>query len=650
MPTIKSKSLSKAISNPAKRNSKSKLKPTEINQMILGAVKAQNDTKSIISKESIAKRQRVKRDINSVSHKSKYQNEINKLKQSGALRYLPKLSIDMPFMATRIKFVNWYHENDPKWTHRDTWREEFQRRDQVKQVDKYMKNLRVVYDQTEKSPYYNNLETDYIDERKLIPSKDDNDIASMNNRFKARVYRRNIMNSGIVKKDKIYTSLNPYYVLQGEDDTTLVFESRFESGNLRRVIQIDDFEYDVILRNDYNSQGYTQWYFFRISNIKADVKYTFNIKNFFKPDSLYNQGMKPLIYSTKKADLEGIGWYRGGEEIWYYQNSIKKKTGSGFMFSLTFSIEFPFDNDEVYIAHCFPYTYRDWKEHIDLVCNDDKKSGKENMKNKVRKTELCKSLAGNSLDMIIVTNFKSHDQDIALREAVIITGRVHPGETNSSFIIEGILEFLVSDIETAAELRNKYVFKIIPMLNPDGVIIGNYRWSLSGQDLNRQYVTPTKRANPEICATKLMLKKTIESRKIFLYVDVHGHSRKNNVFMYGCRNPKNSTDKTMKVFPMIMAKNHSSFSYDDWNFNIQKDKETTGRVVVNRDYNVVNSFTLEASFLGPDIGNKKDCHFTPTQLRDIGKAFWISLNEAESGSTAKNLLKKLEDQLTPTNE
>ena len=99
-----------------------------------------------------------------------------------------------------------------------------------------------------------------------------------------------------------------------------------------------------------------------------------------------------------------------------------------------------------------------------------------------------------------------------------------------------------------------------------------------------------------------------------------------------------------------MAKNHSSFSYDDWNFNIQKDKETTGRVVVNRDYNVVNSFTLEASFLGPDIGNKKDCHFTPTQLRDIGKAFWISLNEAESGSTAKNLLKKLEDHLTPTNE
>ena len=145
------------------------------------------------------------------------------------------------------------------------------------------------------------------------------------------------------------------------------------------------------------------------------------------------------------------------------------------MFSLTFSIEFPFNNDKVYIAHCFPYTYRDCKEHIDYVCNNEKKFGKENMRYKVRKTELCKSLAGNTLDLIIVTNFRSTDQDIAQREAVIITGRVHPGESNSSFIIEGILEFLVSDIETAVELRNKYVFKIIPMLNPDGVIIGNYR-------------------------------------------------------------------------------------------------------------------------------------------------------------------------------
>jgi hypothetical protein len=40
------------------------------------------------------------------------------------------------------------------------------------------------------------------------------------------------------------------------------------------------------------------------------------------------------------------------------------------------------------------------------------------------------------------------------------------------------------------------------MINPDGVIIGNYRCSLSGQDLNRQYLNPSSKMFPEIFAIK----------------------------------------------------------------------------------------------------------------------------------------------------
>lgn len=52
-------------------------------------------------------------------------------------------------------------------------------------------------------------------------------------------------------------------------------------------------------------------------------------------------------------------------------------------------------------------------------------------------------------------------------------GRVHPGETVSSFMIEGIIDYLLSD--EAHSLREKFIFKIIPLLNPDGVVHGNYR-------------------------------------------------------------------------------------------------------------------------------------------------------------------------------
>jgi len=51
--------------------------------------------------------------------------------------------------------------------------------------------------------------------------------------------------------------------------------------------------------------------------------------------------------------------------------------------------------------------------------------------------------------------------------------------------MEGFLEFIVSNDKDAKALREAYVFKVIPMLNPDGVIVGNYRCSLAGHDLNR---------------------------------------------------------------------------------------------------------------------------------------------------------------------
>ena len=51
--------------------------------------------------------------------------------------------------------------------------------------------------------------------------------------------------------------LAPYYIPTTEEDCTLVFESRYESGNLRRAVQVYEFEYDLILKPDYNTRGNT---------------------------------------------------------------------------------------------------------------------------------------------------------------------------------------------------------------------------------------------------------------------------------------------------------------------------------------------------------------------------------------------------------
>ena len=42
----------------------------------------------------------------------------------------------------------------------------------------------------------------------------------------------------------------------------------------------------------------------------------------------------------------------------YYRNESMFDEDEGYSFTLTFTLNFPHDNDTVYLAHCYPYTYR----------------------------------------------------------------------------------------------------------------------------------------------------------------------------------------------------------------------------------------------------------------------------------------------------
>jgi len=100
-------------------------------------------------------------------------------------------------------------------------------------------------------------------------------------------------------------------------------------------------------------------------------------------------------------------------------------------------------------------------------------------------------------------------------------------------MMKGVIDFLVSNAPEAKALREHFVFKIVPILNPDGVINGNYRCSLSGQDLNRRWKNPNKVLHPVISNVKKLMRTFAKERECVLYCDLHGHSRRKNIFMYG---------------------------------------------------------------------------------------------------------------------
>ena len=59
-------------------------------------------------------------------------------------------------------------------------------------------------------------------------------------------------------------------------------------------------------------------------------------------------------------------------------------------------------------------------------------------------------------------------------------------------MLQGIIDKLMNfeDEQTKVLLQN-YVFKIIPLLNPDGVARGMWRFDTQGINLNRKYDEPT---------------------------------------------------------------------------------------------------------------------------------------------------------------
>lgn len=87
-------------------------------------------------------------------------------------------------------------------------------------------------------------------------------------------------------------------------------------------------------------------------------------------------------------------------------------------------------------------------------------------------------------EQLLITNHRDAT-NFRNKRAICISARVHPGENVSSFVMHGIIDILTGPSLLAKVLRDNFLFFIIPMLNIDGVVVGNYRTNLSAVDLNR---------------------------------------------------------------------------------------------------------------------------------------------------------------------
>lgn len=118
----------------------------------------------------------------------------------------------------------------------------------------------------------------------------------------------------------------------------------------------------------------------------------------------------------------------------------------------------------------------------------------------------------------------------------MVIARQHPGEAVGSWMMEGFINKLSEN-----NFHDFISWYVIPMVNIDGVILGNNRTGILGHDFNRNWEydeTSSSKINklfPETQSIILLLKnlKRKYPRKVKMFLDLHGHSSQPNVFTYG---------------------------------------------------------------------------------------------------------------------
>ncbi|KPA82355.1 putative Zinc carboxypeptidase [Leptomonas pyrrhocoris] len=242
------------------------------------------------------------------------------------------------------------------------------------------------------------------------------------------------------------------------------------------------------------------------------------------------------------------------------------------------------------------------------------------------------------------------------KKYVVLTARVHPGECPGSHLIHGCIDFLVHRTDPrAAALRHNFVFYVVPMLNPDGVVRGHSRVDANGVDLNRMYRAPSRKRHPAPYSVMALLRSLGD--RVALFVDMHAHANKRGTFFYG-----NSMDGAAQVENLLYAKlvslNTPYLDFRSCNFSEAnmfavgrsgKGKDSSSRVVVYTEAGVVHGYTIETSHVMAETLNPivtlvnaqaeelekvlpapLQLAHTPATFGDTGRAMLVALLDLKS--------------------
>jgi len=287
-----------------------------------------------------------------------------------------------------------------------------------------------------------------------------------------------------------------------------------------------DFEFQLWTRPDCQGtefeNGNRTWFYFGLRGGPPGAVIKFTVQNLNKQSKLFSQGMVPVFMIP-------------GRSAWERLRDLPTYSTQENNFSMSFkfrNLEEP--DSQVFFAFTYPYTYKELQTNLAKL---EKKHGVGHLDLTAlqslpttgiyfHRELVIRSLEHRRMDLLTITGMNNIMQEkepmlanlfpeqshsnrpfkFNHKKIVFISARVHPGETCSSYVMNGFIRFILNQSDArAAALRSKYVFKLVPMLNPDGVYRGHYRTDTRGVNLNRVYSDPSLILHPTIYAAKMLV-------------------------------------------------------------------------------------------------------------------------------------------------
>lgn len=244
-------------------------------------------------------------------------------------------------------------------------------------------------------------------------------------------------------------------LLSGCGDTTAVpattVTASFESGSIGAAVKLGSTEWQLTVADDNNNSTlpalWRSWWYVRLDNAVTNAPTTITLKNsgwfyYYLP-----------IYSYDQKN-----WHRFDEaEVTQNQNNelvVRKQ----------------FTQPTVWVARFYPYTFTDLETYLKQIVG-----------NRFLEIQIPGySQNGRPLYLLKLTDPNS---PVVTKKRIFIHARTHPAETSPSFLLEGLINSLLSGSSDAATLLAGAEFYIFPMHNVDGVIAGNYRSTPKSENL-----------------------------------------------------------------------------------------------------------------------------------------------------------------------